>query len=138
MDFSDFQDLQDLEEETRQTGEDYNDDIDSFYQMEEKKLRLFQMEENKLKQMADEDLKQDGPNKRLMTRDAWEKSREQSKIGEESENVREMEKMKAASKVNKSDRKLPVWDYFVGKVEEDTQPWTPVTSKPRSAAGENV
>ena len=120
MDFSDFQDLQNLEEETRRTPDDY-DDTDSFYQTEENKWH-----------MADGDLKQGGPNKRLMTRDAWDESQEQSRTEEESGKVRDMENMKAGAKVNKPTGKSPIWDDFVGKEEEDTQPWTPVTTEPRS------
>ena len=115
MDFSDFQDLQNLEEETKRTTDDY-DDTNSFYQTEK----------NKLKHMADEDLKQGGPNKRLMTRDAWEKMQEESRAEEES--GKDQEKTKA----KKSNRKSPMWDDFVDEVEEDSQPWTPVTTEPRS------
>ena len=133
MDFSDFQDLQNLGEETGRTPDDYAD-TDSFYQMEE---------ENKLRQMVDEDLKQGGPNKRLMTRDAWDESQEQTDFreGEESGNMRHqdmgMEKMK--EKVTKSKRKSSAWKDFVddNDLDEDTQPWTPVTSAPRSPE-ENV
>ena len=133
MDFSDFQDLQNLEEETRRTPGDY-DDTDSFYRTEE----------NKLRHMGDEDLKEGGPNKRLMTRDAWGVSQEQAYLEaeEESGNVRqrdmEKEKMKVGAKVSKPKRKPPtVWDDIVSEVDEDTQPWTPVTADPR-APGENV
>ena len=125
MDFSDFQDLQNLEEETRRTPDDY-DDTDSFYQTEE----------NHLRHMGDEDLKEGGPNKRLMTRDAWEEGQEVADLEEaEEENVREgdMETEKMKAKVKKPKRKRPtVWDDFVDEVDEDTQPWTPVTPDPRS------
>ena len=133
MDFSDFQDLQNLEEETRRTPDDY-DDTDSFYQMEE---------ENNLRQMVDEDLKELGPNKRLMTRDAWDESLEPTefKAGEESGNMthQDMEQKTMKEKVIKSRRKSSAWEDFVGEndLDEDTQPWTPVTSDPRSVE-ENV
>merc|ERR550517_1670491 len=133
MDFSDFQDLQNLEEGTRRKPDDY-DNTDSFYQMKE---------ENNLRQMEDEDLKQGGPNKRLMTRDAWDESQEQTdfQAGEERGNMKhqDMEQEKMKEKVTKSKRKSSAWDDFVGDndLDEDTQPWTPVTSAPRSPE-ENV
>ena len=67
-----------------------------------------------------------------MTRDAWDKRQEQRSTEEESGDVRDVEKMKVGAKVNKSIGKSPMWDDFVGEVGEDTQPWTPVTTEPRS------
>ena len=143
MDFSDFQDLENLEEEARGTPDDY--DTDSFYQMEENKMRQMADEEGEEKTKSMRyDLKAGGPNKRLMTRDAWNKSQEPTEFQaeeEESGNGRhkDMEKEAMKAKVKKTKRKSSAWEDFVDEndLDEDTQPWTPVTS-PQSHDDEDV
>ena len=106
MDFSDFEGLQNLEDK------DY--DTDSSHPEEDIGLR----------EMKDEDMDEEGPNKQLMTRDAWEEDGQPSKFQADEDmghgKHQDTEKVKKTKK-----RKSSKWDNFDN---EDNQPWTPVTT----------